>query len=361
MMKVATLTFQDADNYGAMLQCYALQKSVERLGVECLVIDYKCSYLNHPYGLAALKRKGLIRFILGNINALVRKPRKKKFKAFRQEIPMTRSVTKQNIRELNNEFDSFIVGSDCVWNDDITDFDTTYLLDFVDDCVKKNSYAASFGFSKMKQNKAADYKNYLTQFNEIGVRESSGKDIIDSLLNRKAQFVLDPTLLLDRKDWDLVASPSTQNSKYIFVYQLAPSKYLLEIVKKLKVATGYDAIFIPFPVGGFIKSKIHMNDGPKEWVSLLKNAEYVVTDSFHATAFSVIYGKKVYCCVNELATRIVSLLELLGLNVFLFDRNRKFELLENVDYSKAYSVLNEKKQQSLDFLKSICFRKEGVI
>ena len=112
-------------------------------------------------------------------------------------------------------------------------------------------------------------------------------------------------------------------------------------------------------MGGFVKAKTKFSYGPKEWVYLLKNAEYVVTDSFHATAFSIIFGKKVYCCVNRLATRITSLLELLDLNQFLFTPNREFELLPNVDYSKAYQLLETERQKSFEYLKKIC-NKEGV-
>ena len=352
MKKVGILTFQDADNYGAMLQCYALQKKIEGMGNKCLVINYKCDYLSKPFSIAALKRKGMVRYILGNINAIVRKPRKKKFHEFRHTIPMTERVKKQDLKALNDEFDIFIVGSDCVWNDDITNFDTTYLLDFVYDSRKKNSYAASFGFSKMKMNMKAGYSKYLKEFNSLNVRELSGKEILNKI-GVNAAVVLDPTLLLDSSEWDNVTVDLKINEKYIFVYQLTPSKYLLKIVRQLQRKTGYKVVIIPFPVGGSLKADSHLNYGPEEWVTLIRNAEYVVTDSFHGTAFSIIYGRKVYCCVNELATRIISLLELLGLNECLYSNNREFELMEVINYDEAYLKLRKEKEKSLKILKGI--------
>lgn len=347
-MKIATITFQNADNYGAMLQCYALQQAITRIGYKCDVIDYYCEYLSKPYSVAALKRKGFIRFILGNINVLVRLPRKGNFKKFREEISKTISVDKSNIKILNNEYDVFITGSDQVWNYQLTNFDTSYFLDFVNDSDKKISYAASLGFDDFSDKVASQYYNLLKDYKCISVREVSAKKLLDNILCRDIQVVLDPTLLLAKEDWDkILVEP--QKSKYIFVYQLSPSSYFTYILKELKRKTGLKVIAVPF-VMGCVCAEIDMLAGPSEWLGYIKNAEYIVTDSFHATVFALVYNKKLYSCVNESASRIVDLLSMVKMKCFLFRKGREFSLINDVDYINSNKILDMQREQSLCLL-----------
>jgi hypothetical protein len=354
MKTVAILTFQEANNYGAMLQCYALQKKINLLGAQCEVINYKCDYLSKPYGIRALKRKGIVRYILGNINACLRWPRRKKFENFRQEIPMSEKVLKNSIHLLNDRYDLFVTGSDQVWNYDLTDFDQTYFLDFVKDHEKKGSYAASIGFDKMEnQDIRMEYKRLLADFSFISVREQSAKSMISDLCKKNVEVVLDPTLLIDAEEWEKIAVEPQIKYKYIFVYQLVPSGYLCQILKKLKKETGLKVVFAPFSLGNNCKGRWEFAAGPKEWIGLIKNAEYVVTDSFHGTVFSVLFKKKVYSCVNELGTRITSLLDALQLNELLFDKQREFVLLAHIDYSEMENNLIQLRTDSEQFLKQM--------
>lgn len=350
-MKIATITFQNADNYGAMLQCYALQKAITRIGHKCDVIDYDCEYLSKPYSIAALKRKGLVRFILGNINVLVRYPRKKNFQKFRAKISKTISVNKNNIKNLNIDYDFFITGSDQVWNYQLTDFDTSFFLDFVNDGDKKISYAASLGFDDFPDNIASQYYDLLKDFKYISVREKSAKKLLDSFLNRGVQVVLDPTLLLVKEDWDRVLV-EPKISKYIFVYQLSPSRYFTSILKELKQKTGLKIVAIPFVMGA-VYADIDMLAGPSEWIGYIKNAEYIVTDSFHASVFALVYNKKLYSCVNESASRIVDLLSTVEMECFLFRKGREFSLINDVDYTNANKFLTEQREQSLKLLEDM--------
>lgn len=352
MKKTAILTFQDADNYGAMLQCYALQKVIQNMGEDCEVIDYKCQYLSKPYSLAALKRKGIFRYILGNVNSVVRKPRTKKFKEFRSKIKKTIQVDSNSIFELNNEYDAFITGSDQVWNYELTDFDKTFFLDFVADDKKKMSYAASIGVDFLPTGIDIQYKELLEKFNYINVRESTSQTLLEKLINKEINVVLDPTMLLDREDWDNVLTEPKEKEKYIFVYQLTPSKFFSRTLRQLRRETGLKIVAVPFAMGP-IKSKNMLSVGPSEWVGLIKNSEYVVTDSFHATVFSLLYQKKVYCCVNEVANRICDLLKLTELDKLLFTHNRQFELIDNINYSNANKIIMMEKQKSINLLKNM--------
>lgn len=348
MKKVATITFQDANNYGAMLQCYALQHTIKNIGYQCDVIDYYCEYLAKPYCKAAIKRKGIIRYILGNINVFVRWPRKKRFKEFRKKIERTSKVDCSTIDSLNSEYDIFITGSDQVWNYKLTNFDTRYFLDFVCDSRKKMSYAASLGFDSFPSEIADNYYSLLKDFAVVNVREQSACELLKTLLGDRVFVGMDPTLLLMKNDWDEV-SVETKYSGYIFVYQLSPSKYMTNILKELKKATGLKVIAVPFVMGA-VGAKCALGAGPSEWIGYIKNAEYVVTDSFHATAFSLIYSKKLYSCVNESASRITDLLGTVGMECFLYTKDRQFELINNVDYEAAQKIIAEERKKSISML-----------
>ena len=164
MKKTATITFQNANNYGALLQTYALNKCLIKLGVQNHVLNYKCNYMGKPYGIAALKRKGLIRFLLGIAYYIVRLPRRSKFTQFRSNMHYTKILKRDDLFNLNEKYDFFICGSDQVWNDGISNLDPSFFLDFVNSREKKLSYAASFGFEEMNENLKPKYKQLLSDF-----------------------------------------------------------------------------------------------------------------------------------------------------------------------------------------------------
>ncbi len=228
MKKTATITFQNANNYGALLQTYALHKCLINLGVHNQVLNYKCDYMGKPYGIAALKRKGLIRFFLGIAYYIFRLPRRAKFAEFRSRINYTKILKRDDLFDLNQKYDFFISGSDQVWNDGISNLDPSFFLDFVKSREKKLSYAASFGFEEISENLKSKYKKLLHDFSSYNMREESGVNIISKLFNKKANLVLDPTLLLTKKDYDEITNLPNIKEKYILVYQTTLSSFLLD-------------------------------------------------------------------------------------------------------------------------------------
>ena len=350
MKKIAILTYQNGENYGAMLQCYALQKTLESIGVENDVLNYQCEYMSKPYSLAALRRKGVIRFILGNAYSIVRMPRKRRFNEFRTRLKMTPKLNVDDLISIEEQYDGFIVGSDQVWNDSITDFDTVYFLDFVKSPEKKLSYAASFGFESIPHDLRMKYKEFLKDFSIYNMREETGVQNIESLLNKTANLVLDPTMLLTRDDWDIIACEQAQKDKYILVYNVIPSSFLINTVKKIARSTGYNIVVIPFPLGGFLKAKAELSGGPREWISLIRDAEIVVTDSFHGSVFSILYNKKFYVCVNALGTRIYNLLNIFSLTDCIVTPDTQLKLTEKIDWEKTNCILTDERQRSLKII-----------
>jgi hypothetical protein len=349
-INTATLTFHSPNNYGALAQAYALQRTLIKLGFNNVILNYQSPYMKKPYGVSAFKRKGLIRYLLGIAYSIVRYPRNKNFSALRHELNITQKLSQSDMASLENTYDYFIVGSDQVWNDDINNLDPTYFLNFVTSSEKKKSYAASFGFTELPEEKKTAYYGLLESFSSYNMRETSGVEIIENLLGRPANLTLDPTLLLDRAEWNTIAVTPKIRDKYILVYQITFSASLIRAVKVLAKHTGYIVVAIPFPLGGFVASKINLTAGPKEWVGLIRDAELIITDSFHGCALSIIYNKKFKVFLTGAATRIESLINMLGLDTCLIGDYKDCDLDDDIDWERVNMRLEDEKKKSIDRL-----------
>jgi hypothetical protein len=157
-------------------------------------------------------------------------------------------------------------------------------------------------------------------------------------------------MLLTSDDWDIIACEQAQKSKYILVYNLSPSTFLINTVKKIARSTGYKIVAIPFPLGGFLKAKAELTGGPKEWIGLIRDAEIVVTDSFHGCIFSILYNKKFYVCLNGMETRIYNLLNIFRLSYFICTPGTQLELTEKIDWEKVNCILAEERKRSLKII-----------
>jgi hypothetical protein len=356
-MKTATITFQNTNNYGAALQCYALHKTIISLGADNEVINYVSPYLNHSYSIGALREKGLIRYCLGIAYAIIRSPRNKNFAKFRRFIKLTSTYDYKTIGSIEQRFDLFIAGSDQVWNGGLVGYDKNYFLGFIKESTKKVSYAASFGFLNIPQDKRDWYKKILSDYKYYNVREESGISIIKDLLDVNANLTIDPTLLLSRKDWESVMALPSVTEPYILVYQLSPSNQLIEVVEKMRLITGYKVIAIPFIMGLYFKYSSRIKSGPAEWLGLFHQADYIITDSFHGTVFSVLFNKRFWACVSQNEVRITSLLRQLGLEKRLIfsDKNINVDFIEDLLYTEIMPKLELLRKQSLEIIKSVVY------
>lgn len=354
-MKVATLTFQNTTNYGASLQCYALYRTLQLLGADPAVIDYNSPYLNKPYKFAALKEKGLIRYILGNLWTLMRLPRIKSFNEFNKNIKFTKQVDECSIKSLEAEYDLFITGSDQVWNGSLSAYDTNYFLSFVKDEKKKASYAASFGFLEVPENKKEWYKEQLMGHHFYNVRETSGQKIVKDLTGEDAKLTIDPTLLLPREEWIKVMKKNKIKEPYILVYQITPSKKITQIVEVLRKKTGYKVLAIPFIVDLPHRFKSLISIGPSDFIGLFCNASYVVTDSFHGTAFSLIFNKNFWTLSRKNESRITSLLDILGLEdrILYFEDDLRMNLTQPINYDNANIKFKSYRENALTIIKDM--------
>lgn len=361
--KTATITFHKAVNYGAILQTYALQQSILKLGIENEVIDYDCRNITKNFDLiSTYSLKSFIKSIL--IFPLYYR-RKKNFESFMKEkICVTRKIDKQVLfsKKFNDSYDLFITGSDQVWNYQLTNLDETYMLDFVKNNKKKISYAASFGLSKIPEQYIEIYRKNLKTFSKILVRENTGVEIINNLINKKAVSVLDPVFLLSKNEWNNIIKNSKFDNiknKYILVYMPKKEmKIFVEFLSKKYNLPVYNITDFSLKRGKFF-GNIEFSLGPEDFISAIKNARFVVTASFHAVVFSIIYNKEFYIYIPQngengikRASRLNDLLKILEIknreinSKFVDDNN-------SLEWKKINEKLEMERQYSLKILKEV--------
>lgn len=362
-MIIGVLTFQQAINYGAILQLYALQKSVKNLGVEVEIINYISPVLKEDYKLVRF-RNGIKNFIASLISLRLFNNKKKKFDRFIKEyMCLSESVFQKNeLHILSQKYDYVIAGSDQVWNYQITNNDSTYLLDFVD-CSKRVSYAASFGLSDIPLPMREIYINLLQEFKYITVREKQGAELIENLCRKNVPVVLDPTLLLNKQDWNAITSKLSVKKTKIVVYTLFRSDLLFEYALELSKKTGLEIAVINPRVRNIFSKTSMYDSGPEEFVDLIMNAEYVLTNSFHGTVFSINFNKKflVELPKGEGAqrnSRIVNILEVLRLENRCVDTLDLEKMYADIDWENVNNILSEERNKSIEHLKKMIGKDE---
>lgn len=354
-MKIGIITFQETNNYGVILQNYALQQALIQKGHHVRTIDYKSSYIGKPYRLAHLKNKGFFSYAFGVLGYLIYMPRGKKCKKFRKKILYTKPVKEDELGKLNEEFDLFITGSDQVWNPRLTGMDTAYMLDFVADKAKCNSYAASIGLSGASPSQKELFYTFLHDFHYISVREKSAAALLENILGRKIAVASDPCLLLTREEWASVAESPGIAQGYVLVYQLGVSPDAVNLAKRIAREKSLRLVFVPFPVGAFAVGRWDIGVGNAGLVGYIRDAEYVVTDSFHGTLLSIIFNKKFFTKVSGthagVGSRIYDLLESYGLEERIIQNDMDYGL--EISYESINKKIKMDRKMSMQILDRI--------
>lgn len=369
-MKAAIMTLALSENYGAALQTYALCKAIEKNSVTSVVYKYNDKKRITDSLQGSAKIKHLIWKQLKTVLTLGIKA--KKYRIFRSKyIPFTEHYFHNNDElKLDNEnYDIYISGSDQIWNPDIFLHDTSYFLDFVPKGKKKISYASSFGKSTFNKSYYKKCAVLLSDFQEISVREESGTNIVKDLCGKEAKVVLDPTFLLDKQEWHelaLNASKKAQNFKGILCYVMPGDSKVTDaiesIAQQLHQKTGLPICRIGIKEYDVLKYGYKQTDifaGPLDFLAYFENAEYIVTNSFHGTAFSLNFQKKFYVVINKflddkeaLHERVLSILDRLhAKNAIIYTDNTKLPDTYNINYSEIETALNIERKNSYEYLK----------
>lgn len=389
-MRIGIIThYYNSENYGGNLQAYALCRVLSHMGHEAEQICYRadCTVFGmddgepngkqlSPRTFAASVKRLLFspfgkayRFIARRNEERkhsVRENRRRAFSEFNKSvIPHSERVyDPDSVFECVGEYDAFITGSDQVWN--LNWYDPSYFLSFAPSRKVKLSYAASLGMKSFTPMQAERVREHLRDFRAVSVREKDAVSILDGVSSVKAEWTLDPTLLLSPAEWDALAGERSIKEKYVLCYFLGDDKRIRRTAARYAARRGLKLVNIPHSGGVCMMSDIGFGDirlynvSPNRFVELIKNAEYVFTDSFHATVFSGIYKKRFFVFQRfgkkDMASRIYILLELFGCEERFCDSDEKMqtEYLDSLgDVGAAVSSARfcEKKEQSLKFLR----------
>ncbi len=368
-------------NYGGMLQAYALQHYITKLGYDCMQIAYdmedyarvaKKSFLKrlvgllfHPHKLynacmsRIMKKLPYARFVADKYQK-----RAEQFDKFADSVPHTEKIYRTgDFENWNENFDTYITGSDQVWNPEW--YRAPCFLNFVKN-GKKISYAASIGQDTLSPEQKKLFADHLASFSAVSVREENAVDLLSDISPQKPIWVLDPTLLLTRNEWEEVTASSLINEPYIFCYFLGIDKNKCSIARQFAKCKGLKLVTVPYLLGYDFKEDRYFGDyrlfeaGPREFLSLIKNADYVLTDSFHACIFSYIFKKQYFVFPRDekhsMEDRIISLLKILEQSERFCDTQEKMTLnymksLSPVDYTSEPEGLTQLREVSQNFLK----------
>lgn len=368
-MKIGIITMHKVLNYGSALQAYALQKKMFLMGYDNELIDY----LFPP----AKKKKITISAIIQTIiiflrNAVVGFPtarKKKRFEEFYQSnfILSAASYNEQNIKDNPPMYDAYITGSDQVWNPRFAGTDPNFFLGFASSDKPKFSYASSFATTKLDSELAPLYSKLLSEYDEISVRESTGISIVKELTGKVATVCCDPTLLLTADEWSGLSDQSVfkLKEKFILVYIL---NYMIgnvsnEVQKQIdyvQQTLGFKVVYLVGRKEDAFRpnSILYKTGGPAEFIWLFRNAEFVITTSFHGVAFSLIHNKPLFGIIdksNKDDSRIQSLLLAVGAEHSCLD----YRDVINLDKEHLLNLkcqgekLDEMRQRSVEYLEKI--------
>ena len=381
MKKVGIVSCYFKNNYGSMLQAYASQKVLDNNNIPNETINIsdlkdfskgkKKYYLSQITNISFIKAKlGMIKLkIYERINKNLKKnmaTRNKKFNEFKTNFKLSEKFKTYNEigKYSKDNYSSVIVGSDQLWLpvNIVSDY---YTLNWVPDQINKISYATSFGISQIPKKYAQQYKHFLTRLNHISVREDNAINLVSVISSKDAKLVCDPTLLLTKEEWmDIQSKERIEKEKYIFCYFLGKNIEHRKFVERLKEKTGYKIISINHcdeyvKYSDIFADDIPYNVGPSEFVNYIRNAEYVCTDSFHGTVFSLINNTKFFTFErfskkSKMSTnsRIYSLLKFVDLEERLITgkENIDEEMNKRIDFKKVNKKLEDFRDKSKQWL-----------
>lgn len=365
MKKVGIITFHASHNYGSMLQAYALQQTILKLGYACEIINFRSAVQKKQYKpifMVGTLYGRLVRFIIQFTYVCCILKKQRLFEQFLQHEFILSDKEYATLEDLGNadfKYDYYISGSDQIWNVYCNDFSYAYFLSFVKS-GKRIAYAPSMGadLSIRTYGKIGLIRDLLERYDAVGVREAAGARYIEEITDKQVATVLDPTLLLKPEEYDaLIDKKPLIKGDYVFIYSPNFNDKVYEMAaalgdkynKQVVISQGLVSKEAMLKWGR--KFKIYPAVGPKEFLNLCKNASIVCCDSFHAVVFSILFKKCFFVLNGMKDNRISNILEKFHLH------NRSFLLSDayldaslQIDYTKTFNLLDLERQKSQDWL-----------
>lgn len=358
-MKIGILTFHRAHNYGACLQAIATRIVLEEMEHEVYYLDYWPEYHKSRYALLSWSRlkKGTFRQKIGYIRKCMsylpeKMKRVKNFKCF------IRHYIEPYCKDVNESFDIIVYGSDQIWRKQpvLGSINPVYFGQNSFHTKKNVSYAASMGILPENQKDIEQIHKLLTNLDKISVREDDLKSFVYQLGFENVEKVLDPTLLLSKNKWESIFNlPSIKGEKYVLVYIVTSNGFNMDYVNAFAASKGMKVKLLKGTVSDHESNSIINTAGPLEFLSLIKNAEFVFSSSFHGVAFSILFEKQFFASFTENEGRAKSILDDLGISERLIPAGSVIPAdIEAINYNSVDSKLSQLRNLSINFLSQIC-------
>ena len=373
-MKKIGLVSVHNPNYGSMLQTYALHTFLTTHGIENEIIlyskkkDWKQFVRLFNLPLVGMKSRMVFRDIYCKLfyPAIKKQLEERivKFDGFKRKyFHFSKNYVGWNeLITTNNDYDTFIIGSDQVWNPINIGTDFFNLL-FTNDDKFRISYASSFGVSSIPSTQIKKTKHFLDRIQCLSTREIAGVKIIKDLTGRDAQLVCDPTLLFDAKGWEqMLPKKKVVEEPYVFCYFLGTNEEHRKIANEFKNKTGLKLVTCPF-LDNYVECDLNFGDiqlfdmDAADFVNLIRHAEYILTDSFHGSVFSILNHKKFMTFnrfnagANSRNSRIDSLCTLLGLSERRY-RGDVMNVEKDINYNAVEEKLEKLRADSIKYLET---------
>lgn len=369
-MKVGILTFHRGTNFGTVLQAFATEKGIKKLGVDSQIIDYRLDFLEDTMTVRKYSSAKSIKDIVSITADKVLYPgmasrRIKNYNRFYRLMDTSNKIctTPDEVAKIAQDYDVVLSGSDQLFNKRITRADNTFFLPF--EHKRKVTFASSFGESELPYDRILEIAPYFSDFDSLSVREKTAENILKEIKKvnpdaKSATTVLDPTFLLTKDEWNEYANDDVKLPKdgYILAYYMLESELCNSITKALQKKTGLPVVNIKPTRKQILRrhGKNYAFCGPAEFLACYKNASYVVTNSFHGTAFSIHYGIPFFSSKLpnfDLNSRQMDLCNLLDLSHRWIDSEQK---LKSADLTKPFEkdtnkIIEKLREHSFDYLK----------
>ncbi len=361
--RVAIITYARAYNYGSALQGYALNRYVRSQGFDVKTIDYSNEAQVQMYKI--FEPYAGVRSIARNFHSLLNFRKLKRhisnFENFLANyVPMTEPIRNaENLTPLNSAFDYFICGSDQIWNVQCGDFDSSYMLSFVSDKNKCIAYAPSLGNAADNPAAAESIRRYASDFRALSSREAGSTPVIAEATHREVTAVCDPVFLLSADEWSEIATPRRIQGDYILGYFIGDIAGMRDFADKLRKCSKRPVVVVYKNLRDLkYNFKNAYESGPAEFVSLIKHSSGIVTNSFHAISFALIFQKQFWGFIPTSSdSRISGLLNLVNLKSRLLTKDNSADIYstDGIDFAKVnFAELDKLISTSKIFIKESC-------
>lgn len=368
-MRAGILTFHRASNFGTALQAFATTKSFEKMGIDAELIDYRPQYIENTLQKGKIQNGKQLASVIVNriIYGDAQEEKVNCFLKFASGFSVSSEICKtiEDVEKVAQQYDVIVSGSDQLWNENITGNDLAYFFPFKH--KNKITYASSFGTESISQKRKNTISVYLKDFKAISVREVTGAALLNSLIKQgidipSIKVVPDPTFLLSKTEWVKYENKNLvlPSNSYILTYYMIETPLLRKLTKKIREDTGLPVLNIKPSKRQMVlhEGSNYPNIGPAEFLACYNHAAYVITNSFHGTAFAINFGIPFYTAplpismAGEVNSRLKDILNMFGLESRWIQNERK---IKDIDVTQGINIIKEleyQRKRGFDYIKN---------